>query len=97
MSEEIQNRLHVNLKGRVQGVGFRYYVQRTASALRITGWVRNRWDGSVEMVAEGPRPLLDQLLAAVRRGPTGAYVSDVQVNWEPARGEFEHFGVRHTA
>ena len=55
MSDDSMTRLHVHLKGRVQGVGFRYFVQRTASRLEVYGWVRNRWDGSVEVLAEGPR------------------------------------------
>ena len=76
MSDNPTVRLQVHLKGRVQGVGFRYFVQRTASRLNITGWVRNRWDGTVEVLAEGPRHVLDQFLGARRPGPPGAHVTD---------------------
>ncbi len=96
MTESEHTRLHVHLKGRVQGVGFRYFVQRSASQLSVAGWVRNRWDGSVEVVAEGPRPQLDQLLGALRRGPAGAQVDTVQPGWQQATGEFNRFTIRRT-
>ena len=97
MHTESLSRLRVHLEGRVQGVGFRFFVQHTASALGLTGWVRNRWDGSVEVLAEGPRPSLDRLLAALRQGPRGAMVTDCQVSWEEGSGEFAYFSVRRTA
>lgn len=97
MEAENLNRLHVRLEGRVQGVGFRFFVQRTANELGLTGWVRNRWDGSVEVLAEGPRPALERLLGALRRGPRGALVTNSRVSWEEPSGEFAYFSVRRTA
>jgi acylphosphatase len=90
-------RLHAVVEGRVQGVGFRYFVEENAIQLNLTGWVRNRWNGSVEVVAEGERQTLEKFLAFLRRGPRAAYVSDVEVQWLPATGEFSRFSVRMTA
>jgi acylphosphatase len=89
-------RLHATVVGRVQGVGFRAFVEQSAEVLDLKGWVRNRWDGSVEVVAEGKRQDLEKLLAALRRGPRASGVSDVHFEWQAARGEFTHFSVRMT-
>jgi acylphosphatase len=87
-------RLHATVRGLVQGVNFRYATQRRAQQLGLTGWVRNRHDGSVEVVAEGPRARLEQLMDFLRRGPPAASVSEVQVGWAPARGELDQFDIR---
>ena len=79
-------RLQARVHGQVQGVGYRFYVRRQAAALGVRGYVRNLPDGSVEVVAEGERPVLEQLLRALERGPTGAVVERVDVRWEPAEG-----------
>ncbi len=89
-------RLHAIVEGMVQGVGFRSYVQQAANALHLAGWVRNRWDGSVEVVAEGERPLLERLVSALWRGPFSAEVTHVTEEWLPASGEFRRFQVRLT-
>ncbi len=62
------------IEGRVQGVGYRAFLVREALALELTGWARNRRDGAVEAVAAGPRPALDVLVDAARRGPRLARV-----------------------
>lgn len=90
------SRLHARIEGRVQGVGFRYFVLETAQTLGATGWVRNRWDDSVEVLAEGEREPLERLLDALRRGPRMAYVSHVQLEWGEGQGEFAGFSVRAT-
>jgi len=84
-------RLHAILEGRVQGVGFRYFVLKQAKALNLTGWVRNRWDGTVEVLAEGEKPKLEKLLALLNRGPRSANVYNVNSSWEEATGEFSDF------
>ncbi len=89
-------RLHATIEGRVQGVGFRYFVQQRAAALHVAGWVRNRWNGQVEVTAEGTRPALEALLQALHRGPPSAAVRRVQAEWQPATGEFQGFHVRPT-
>jgi acylphosphatase len=66
--------LHFLIQGRVQGVGFRWFVQREASELELSGWVRNTEDGDVEVVAAGDAVDLDELRASLRRGPRGARV-----------------------
>ncbi len=84
-------RLHAIVEGRVQGVGFRYFVLDKANALGLTGWVRNHYSGEVEVCAEGSPHELGQLLSALRQGPRSAFVSDVKVRWSDASGEFERF------
>ncbi len=89
-------RLHAVIQGRVQGVGFRAFVLDQALRLDLTGWVRNTWNGEVEVVAEGPQAALEYLLEKLRTGPRGSFVSRVNVDWEPASGEFDSFEVAHT-
>ncbi len=96
MGEECGGRLHVTVEGRVQGVGFRYFVTRAAMGLGLTGWVRNRYGGAVEVVAEGERVRLEKLLASLRRGPSGSSVRSVHPRWKEAAGEFVGFKVRRT-
>jgi acylphosphatase len=73
--------LHLRIEGRVQGVGFRWFVAREARALGLAGWVRNLADGTVELTAEGPDAALRRLIEAVRRGPTGARVTRMTDTW----------------
>jgi acylphosphatase len=87
-------RLEATVRGRVQGVGFRYFVIRRADRLELSGWVANERDGSVHCVAEGPRQVLERFLDELRDGPPGAWVEDVSVAWMPASGSFTSFGVR---
>jgi acylphosphatase len=88
-------RMRAIVKGIVQGVGFRYFTVYQAQRIGgITGYVRNLRDGSVEVVAEGEREKLEQLLAQLRKGPTGAHVTGVDVFWENPTGEFTNFGIR---
>ncbi len=77
MSE--QRIVQLTIRGRVQGVGFRAFVEETAFDLGLKGWVRNRRDGSVEAVAAGPREAVDALIEAVRRGPRSARVDALDV------------------
>lgn len=95
-TSEPQARLHAIVMGRVQGVGFRYFVLEQAVRLGVTGWVRNRWDGNVEVAAEGTRQALDRLVVQLERGPASSAVSRVQIEWEPPRAEFTSFRVRGT-
>lgn len=86
MSESAQTRLHAIVEGRVQGVGFRAFAIRKAEELGVTGWVRNRWDGSVEVIAEGERTMLDKFVAALFVGPASAYVTRITPEWQAATG-----------
>ena len=94
MSQGKGMRLHAIVEGRVQGVGFRAFVIRQATALKLTGWVRNCWDGSVEVIAEGERSQLDHLLNALHQGPPAAMVTRVSAEWGEASGEFRSFHVK---
>ncbi len=70
--------IHLEVRGRVQGVGFRWYVVDTARELRLAGWVKNRSDGNLELAAAGGRDALAKLEAAVAAGPPGARVEEVR-------------------
>jgi acylphosphatase len=96
MTEADLSRLHIAVEGRVQGVGFRYFVVENAQRLNLTGWVRNRWNGSVELIAEGNRHELDKLIAEVRRGPRSSMVLGVKIDWQDATGEFRDFRAKPT-
>jgi acylphosphatase len=97
MVEESQARFHAIIKGRVQGVNFRYFTMENAKNIRITGWVRNRRDGSVEVVAEGTRQNLVNFSNKLRNGPQSAVVTDFQLKWQIPTGEFSDFRVSPTA
>ena len=87
-------RLTARITGRVQGVGFRWWVQRHAQELGLTGWVMNGDDErSVQLVAEGPSEGLDALERFIHAGPRSAMVETVDARRGPASGEFERFGI----
>lgn len=85
--------LHAVVRGRVQGVGFRMFVERRAEALGLAGWVRNLPNGNVETWAEGDEGALQAFLADLHKGPALARVTNVDVAWEAPKGESE-FQVR---
>jgi acylphosphatase len=87
-------RLRAEVYGEVQGVGFRAFVLRRGMGLGLTGWVRNRGDGSVELLAEGSRTALESLLEDVQRGPSASTVERVEAAWEDATSEYRMFGLR---
>lgn len=82
------------ISGHVQGVGYRYSTRNYASKLGLVGWVKNRMDGNVEMIAEGDKISLKQLLTWSKQGPRFADVSNVEVKHSPATGEFTEFSIR---
>ena len=88
-------RAHVFVSGHVQGVFYRASAQRQANALSVKGWARNLYDGRVEAVFEGEQAAVERMLAWCRAGPPNAYVTDVDVRYEPFTGEFTGFGVRY--
>ena len=96
MSEarESPARLDATVVGRVQGVGYRYFVLREATSLGLDGWVANARDGSVRCVAEGERRALEELVEALGQGPRAARVERVAATWGPASGTFAGFTVR---
>lgn len=94
-SEAKTLRAHVFISGRVQGVSFRWFTQRKAQELSLTGWVRNLWDGRVEAVFEGEAGAVRQAVAWCYTGEPPARVSDVDVTYAPFTGEFHSFRVTY--
>ena len=90
----MNKQLHAIVRGRVQMVGYRYFVLEEARALGLAGWVRNLDDGSVELVAEGPEERLRQLETALRDGPRLARVDDVDARWSDTLEGHEGFEPR---
>jgi len=87
-------RLRAEIFGDVQGVGFRFFAESHARQLGLEGYVRNRYDGAVEVEAEGDSKALERFLDALRQGPRMARVKEVRVSWMPYRGDLGPFGVR---
>ncbi len=88
------SRMCALVSGYVQGVGYRWYARQHALMLGLVGFARNRRDGRVEVVAEGPRDALERYLGALRRGPEGADVAEVEVTWGPAEHDLTGFSIR---
>lgn len=88
-----QKRINLLIRGRVQGVYFRAAAQREARRLGITGWVRNRPDGSVELLAEGDEDSIKELSSWASHGPSAARVDHVDTRWRGYTGEFAEFQI----
>ena len=86
--------LHAYVDGWVQGVGYRYFVVNNALALGLRGYVRNLSDGSVEVLAQGPRPTLERLLTILQRGPSTAEVHEIRTHWGQPTEHLSGFHVR---
>jgi acylphosphatase len=97
MDKDDQIRLHASVHGRVQGVSFRYFVMECAKRLDLSGWVRNRYDGTVEVMAEGERSKLEILVKDLNRGSKASDVSRVNTQWSDATGEYQSFKIRMTS
>ena len=94
--EDTNQRLHVNIAGIVQGVGFRFFVFTHGKNRNLRGWVRNRNNGDVEVLAEGPRSELEYLLEKLKRGPDAAQVIETDVQWQTFKGDLPPFTVLPT-
>jgi acylphosphatase len=90
-----KERVHLVIRGRVQGVFYRATTQEKARELGLVGWVRNRADGAVEVIAEGAREELEKLVEWCRVGPKHAQVIDVDINWQPSAKDFTEFTIKH--
>jgi acylphosphatase len=88
-------RAHLLIEGRVQGVFYRAFARGVATKLGLNGWVKNRYDGRVEAVFEGDRPLIEQAILECREGPQGAYVDDIDLTWETYSGREKGFEIRY--
>ena len=87
-------RAHIIVTGLVQGVGFRYFIYRKAVELGLRGFVKNLFDGSVEIVVEGEKDKIQILIEYAKIGPRSAYVKDVKVIWEDDKNEFKDFQIK---
>ena len=85
--------LHLMVRGRVQGVYFRASAQREAKRLGLNGWVRNRKDGTVEILAEGEEVSIRELYGWAQKGPSAARVDRVETRWRSYTGEFPDFRI----
>ena len=89
-------RVHMWVKGRVQGVGFRAHVEYHSLQIGVLGWVRNLGHDTVETVAEGTREQIDQFIEMVKKGPRASRVDDARVEYEPLTGQLNGFTVKHS-
>ncbi|MBD3354894.1 acylphosphatase [Candidatus Woesearchaeota archaeon] len=90
-----KSRIHLIIKGRVQGVFFRANTQKHAEKLNLEGWVKNLPDGNVEVVAEGEKEKIKDFISFCRKGPSSARVDDIDIRWEDYTGEFKSFSIRY--
>lgn len=89
-----RRRVKAEIFGDVQGVGFRFYAEAHARRLGLHGYVRNRYDGAVEIEAEGDASSIERFVDMMRQGPRMARVQDVRLNWSAYRGDLGPFAVR---
>jgi acylphosphatase len=92
----LKARAHAWIEGEVQGVGFRASAWNVARRLEVTGWVRNVVDGRVETVVEGEKDKVERMVEWYNRGPPGAYVTNIEVEWLPYKGEFTSFEIKRS-
>lgn len=85
--------VHLHIQGLVQGVGFRYFVNKSARQHYLGGWVKNLLDGRVEVMAEGEELELQEFVSAMRKGSRFSTVQNVEVEWLPATNKFNHFQI----
>jgi len=88
-------RAQVTIHGFVQGVWFRQSTKDEANRIGVGGWVMNLPDGTVQALFEGEKKKVEEIVGWCHRGPSGARVSKVEINWEPFTGNFKHFEVRY--
>lgn len=87
-------RVHAIYGGRVQGVGLRFTAQRYANEIGVFGYVKNLWDGRVEIVAEGERKKVENFLERIKNGPLSHYIDDVETRFSEYTGQFRDFHIR---
>ena len=88
------NAFTATIKGKVQGVGFRYFTKGKADELKLSGWVRNHPNGTVELLAKGNRSSLEQFMHYLEAGPIGSRVEKVESQWFEDLYEYKDFEIR---
>ena len=86
---------HIIVSGRVQGVGFRYFVMKLAHRMQLTGWVRNLSTGDVEIQVEGPRGLIETMIKELPTGNAWATVNNIHVDWTRFSGQYTGFDITY--
>ena len=94
MSIEKKLAVHIIIKGKVQGVSFRYFTLKQAREIKITGWVRNKPNGNVEVFARGDETNLELFINQLRQGSSFSRVDDVMLNWDYEGSEYADFSIR---
>lgn len=89
----MQKRVHLIVTGAVQGVGFRMFIDRKANELKLVGWVRNRFDGTVEIEAQGPENAIEELLRQAQRGPSRSMVTAIRKEEKEPDSTLERFNI----
>ncbi len=84
---------HIIIKGLVQGVGFRWFVEWEAKQLRLNGYVKNLFDGDVEVEVEGDRGLIEELIEKLKVGNRLSHVTDVQISWQDYKNKYKNFRI----
>ncbi|MDI6782764.1 MAG: acylphosphatase [bacterium] len=82
------------IHGRVQGVGYRFFAERVANQLGITGYAKNLWNGDVEVVAQAEKAVLETFLAKLREGPRLSKVTEIEVEWQPVSKLYPNFDIQ---
>ncbi|MGH2574106.1 MAG: acylphosphatase [Ignavibacteria bacterium] len=83
----------ITVSGRVQGVGYRYYVYHVAQALNLNGYAKNLFNGDVEIYAEGRKEFLNDLINKARKGPSHSYVEDIKIEWLEFKNKYNDFEI----
>jgi acylphosphatase len=91
----MKTRAHLLIRGRVQGVGFRWFVTDIATAFGLAGWTKNLFDGRVETIFEGKREAIEAAIERCADGPRSAVVSAIYVNWDEKPEDIAGFGIRY--
>lgn len=90
----MQSHAAITVSGLVQGVGFRWFANRHAQALGLSGYVKNNYDDTVSVEVEGEKSTIEELIAHLKTGPRSAQVHDVKVEWSDAKHLFTGFRIR---
>ena len=89
-----KERARITVSGKVQGVGFRYFIYQIAERLGLTGYVKNLFNGDVEIDAEGRKEFLEELVRNAKTGPSGSHVTDIKVEWLEFKNKYDNFDAR---
>ena len=95
MPDDAIMEIHAIVKGWVQGVGFRFFAERSANQLGLTGWVRNLYNGEVEIVAQGTKENLEKYIIILQQGPRSARVKEGEAEWRTPTNEYENFSITY--